>query len=646
MRNFILLGLDGACPGVIERAIDDGLMPNLKRMRDVGCCADNIPFPSAVTPGNWDAIATGSKPATIGISDFCVHTPGEPLDEKHDVFTKDRCNAEFLWDAYSDRGHKVATIAYPGSLPQTRPNHLAIGNSGNPGESTPPHGIARNRGIVTGGYVPHGPFDWKEYEEFELIPVGPGFQIPAHRECVPGFVPRYELNIAIDATNEGFSGGHEVVLSFGELNGKPVGVIKDGDKAHVFGVHEWSPYIEREFKRDFDPLSRWIKTDAVSDTIVGEFRMRIVHLDLDKAQLVLYVGTVYPKYAFGSNPDDTRALRDKLGPYCDDLPESRFLIGCLDEDGWYDEFRLQGVWEARAAVELVNNMGYRGVFTKWHAFDKYYHFLMNRIDPIAPDFNPNEFDYYEGLHNRLISIADEMIGIVLDNLNDDTDLIVISDHGLMASRRSVWVNRLLAQRGYINYELGPDGGVVVDWTRTRAYVSAFMILNANLKGRDPDGVVEPGEEHESLKLELIELLRGIKDPVTGQHVMSVVFDPSKDGAFYGMGGDLDGDVRYFTNPGYTLYRSVAVHGDDVVTDVVGDWHGDHGSCLPTTRYGRGGEVGIFYAAGKGFRRLGKRRMPVFPCDVVPTLVHLAGEVPTSTQEGAVLHDLLAADEEV
>lgn len=641
MRKFILLGLDGACPGVIEEAVEKGLMPNLKRVRESGCWADNVPFPSAVTPGNWDAIATGAKPATIGISDFAMHTPGLPLDEKHDVFTKDRCDAEFLWDAYSDRGHRVATIAYPGSLPQTKPNHLAIGNSGNPGESTPPHAIARSRAMAAGGYVPHGPFDWKEYEEATLAQ-------PSWRPDVPGFVPRYELRLTIKAGNPGFSGEHELALCLGELAGRAVGVVRDGTngthKTHgtyLIGVRQWSPFIEREFRRDVEPLKRWIAEDVIGDTVVGEFRLRILHLDLEKGQLLLYVGGVYPKYAFSSNPEETRALRDKLGHYSDDLPMSRQLIGCLDDDGWYDEFRLQTVWEAKAAVELVNSMGYKGVFAKWHAFDKFYHFLMNRIDPIAPSFKPEEFDYYEGLHNRLIAIADEMVGIVLDSLKDDTDLIVISDHGLMSSKRSVWVNRYLAQHGYIKYEPGVDGKAVVDWSGTRAYVSAFMILNVNLKGRDPEGIVEPGNEYEALKEELIELLRGWTDPMTGLHVMAEVFDPAKDGAFYGLGGEADGDVRYFTRPGYTLYRSTAVEGGDVVTDVVGSWHGDHGSCIPTTRYGRGGEVGIFYAAGKGFKHSGKRKMPVFPCDIAPTLLHLAGEPPLRNQEGVILHDLLA-----
>ena len=45
MTRFILLGLDGACPDIIAKATDEGLMPNFARLRAMGCWADNIPFP-------------------------------------------------------------------------------------------------------------------------------------------------------------------------------------------------------------------------------------------------------------------------------------------------------------------------------------------------------------------------------------------------------------------------------------------------------------------------------------------------------------------------------------------------------------------------------------------------------------------------
>ncbi|MGB9619843.1 MAG: alkaline phosphatase family protein, partial [Armatimonadota bacterium] len=277
---------------------------------------------------------------------------------------------------------------------------------------------------------------------------------------------------------------------------------------------------------------------------------------------------------------------------------------------------------------------------KWHGFDKFYHLFMHKIDPIAPSHDPSEFERWEAFHVRLMKIADDMVGTVLDGMRDDADLIVISDHGLMASRRSAWVNRLLAKHGYIAYHKDAGGNVIIDWSRTRAFVSGFLMLNVNLKGRDPEGVVEPGQEYENLKEELIELLRGWVDPETGLHVMSDVFDPSKDGAFYGLGSELDGDVRYFTRAGYGLHRSIAVDGEELVTGVESYWHGDHGATRPTTRYGRGSDVGIFYAYGAAFRQGVRRVMPVFPCDIVPTLLHVSGEAPLKHQEGAVLHDLL------
>ncbi len=633
MSKFILLGLDGACPGIIEEAMDDGLMPNLKRLKERGCFADHIPFPSAVTPGNWTSIATGSRPLTNGISDFTMHTPGEPLDERHEVFSKFRNNrAEFLWDAYSDRGYRVATMSFPGSLSQTKTNHTAIGNYGMPAENADPYTIAPSRALVAGSPNPVGPYNWREHEDVTLCP-------PDEDPGIEDFAPKYLLRFCIKAANPGYGGEHPAILYLGMHKGKEVGVVVDGEDKLVIERREWTPFVEKDFVRDSALFGKWQLSPIEGDTIIGEFRMRIVELDLEKGDLLLYISSVYPKHCFSSDTEIARTLRDMLGPYNDNLMISRLLMGWLDDEAFYDDFRLQGVWQARAAVHMVNQLGYKAVFTKWHAFDKFYHFFMHKIDPAALNYVPEEFERYEKLHRFLLRIADEMVGIVLDGLQDDTSLVVISDHGLMASRRAVWVNRYLAKHGYIKYDKDESGQVVIDWKRTRAYVSSFLLLNVNLKGRDPEGIVEPGEEYDGLKKELIELLRGWKDPKTGQHVMTDVFDPKRDGAFYGLGSDLDGDIRYFTAPGYTLYRSTAVDGDETVTDVVGPYLGDHGSCRPTTRFGRGGEAAIFYVAGKGFRKGYERKAPVFPCDIMPTLLYVASEPPLKEQEGAVLYDL-------
>ena len=632
--KFILLGLDGACPDVFAEAIAGGFLPNFKRLREMGCWGDNVPFPSAVTPGNWTSVATGSKPRTNGISDFKMHTPGAPLDEMHDVFSKEQNHrAEFLWDAWSDRGHKTATISFVGSLPQTKPLHLSIGNDGSPSENCVPYTIAPSRALAAGALNPVGPYDWKEHETVSLHP-------PCADPEIPGFTSAASFHLTIRAANPGYTGEHPLRIHLGARNGCETAVVEDGARKIVVGKREWTPFIARAFRRRNSDFQKFQSRQLIDDEVMAEFRLRLVELDLSKGDLLLYVSAVCPARFFSTDTEATNVLRARFGPYNENLAISRLLTGCLDEAGFHDEFRQAGVWQAHAAVHLVNELGCKAVLTKWHAFDKFYHFFMQKIDPAALSYDPAQHERYENVHKMLLRIADEMVGIVLNGLKPDTSLVVMSDHGLMPSRRAAWVNRLLVKRGYLFYSKDERGQVAIDWGRTRAYVSAYLLLNANLKGRDPQGIVEPGEEHERLKTELIALLKDWKDPKTGQHVMSDVFDSRKDGAVYGLGSEFDGDIRYFTAPGYTLYRSAAVDGDETVTDVAGPYLGDHGSCRPTTRFGRGSEVGMFYFAGKGFRRGGKRSAPIFPCDVMPTLLHIAGEPPLAQQEGAVLHDLL------
>ncbi|MBI4026536.1 MAG: alkaline phosphatase family protein [Verrucomicrobia bacterium] len=632
MSKIILAGLDGACPDIIHAEIAAGRLPNFQRLCEDGVSASNLPFPSAVTPGNWISIASGTKPWTNGVSDFCMHTPGAPLSEMHGVFKKNAFNeVELIWDAYARRNRRAATIAYLGALPQTETFHLAIGSSGEPSENADPWTIAPSRALVA-GCEPCGPYGWREHESADLRPIA--------GTPLANFRARYETHFTVAAGNHGYAGAHDFTLYLGTFEDGPGAVLRDGVALHPLRLNQWSQWFEKPFERDPSVPQAWIAKPLAEGRVNGEFRMRLTRLDLERATLLLYISTVYPQYDFSSDPELTRSLRDAFGPYNDNLVISRLLMEWLDPDGFRDEFRLQGRWQAHATMELINQRGFDCVFFKWHAFDKFYHFFMHKIDPAAPGFDPAEAEHYEKLHRMVLEIADEMVGIMLDGLQGDTSLVVISDHGLMASRCCAWVNRYLASNGFISFRPGADGKPEVDWSRTRAYVSSFLLLNINLKGREPQGVVEPGAEYEKTKHDLIELLRGWKDPISGQHIMSDVFDAKADGMFYGLGSDMDGDVRYFTTAGYTLFRSISPFGGKTITDVEGPYLGDHGSCRPTTRFGRGGEMGMFFAAGKGFRKGYRRHFPVTPDSVVPTLLAIAGEKPLAHQEGAVIHDII------
>ena len=56
----------------------------------------------------------------------------------------------------------------------------------------------------------------------------------------------------------------------------------------------------------------------------------------------------------------------------------------------------------------------------------------------------------------------------------------------------------------------------VDWSATRAYCVGLTGMFLNLKGREAQGIVEPGANAAALKAELIARLNGLRDAETGR----------------------------------------------------------------------------------------------------------------------------------
>ena len=88
------------------------------------------------------------------------------------------------------------------------------------------------------------------------------------------------------------------------------------------------------------------------------------------------------------------------------------------------------------------------------------------------------------------------------------------------------LNSWLRDRGY----LGPPECTSimkdVDWSATVAYGLGINGLYLNMKGRERDGIVEPGGPREALLAELIERLEAVTD-TNGQSVIRGVYRSDK-----------------------------------------------------------------------------------------------------------------------
>ena len=177
-------------------------------------------------------------------------------------------------------------------------------------------------------------------------------------------------------------------------------------------------------------------------------------------------------------------------------------------------------------------------------------------------------------------MMDRAIGSALEAADDNTWVLVVSDHGFCSFRRQFHLNSWLMDNGYARArdprERGRDGFFsVTDWTRTRAYGLGINSLYLNIRGREPDGIVEPGEDAEALRRELIEKLLALRDPETGEAIVAGVYRPEDiySGPYVSEAPDLI--IGYRPNYRASWKTVLGAYPYGVVEDNLDPWSGDH-----------------------------------------------------------------------
>lgn len=212
-------------------------------------------------------------------------------------------------------------------------------------------------------------------------------------------------------------------------------------------------------------------------------------------------------------------------------------------------------------LEKIDPDLFVGVFT---TPDRLQHHFWHVLDPTHPRHEDDEPEG-AGILSTIYERLDEALGGFLERMDDQTTLLIISDHGFGGVARRFLVNRWLSQMGWLHLKEAPRDSAwarllrtvkrhprlyesarwmkrrlpgakhvplrqrlvarsffdKVDWSRTRAYYFPPGI-RLNLKGREPCGAVEAGE-FESAREELIVALSGLREPLTGEPVFKGVY---------------------------------------------------------------------------------------------------------------------------
>lgn len=162
--------------------------------------------------------------------------------------------------------------------------------------------------------------------------------------------------------------------------------------------------------------------------------------------------------------------------------------------------------------------------------DRIHHGFWKFSDERHPQYVPDN-PYESAIRDYYIHI-DRQIGERLELLDDDTVVMVASDHGAKAMVGGICFNEWLKQEGYLALEYQPEGIVPlekceIDWDRTIAWGSGgyYARLFLNVRGREPNGVVDPAE-YERVRDELAQRIAAITDP-DGNVIGAVAYKPEE-----------------------------------------------------------------------------------------------------------------------
>jgi predicted AlkP superfamily phosphohydrolase/phosphomutase len=581
-KKVVVLGIDGMDPGLLTQFVDEGEMPHFARLMEEG---DFRPLETSVVPQSpvaWSTFSTGLDPGGHGIYGFVHRDPGTMLPY---LSTSRAISAE--------RSIGLGSFALP--LGSGKVELLRRGRTF--WELLGEHGVPTTLFRMPANFPP---------PEVELSLQIAGMGTP-DLLGTPGTYSLYSERPAVDADQ--FDGGrvYRVEVVDGCVEGKLYGP-ENPYRRTVTGGGEYEPSVatadfevgidraagaarfavgEGEFVLQVGEWSEWVRVDfELLPWLAGTSGLARFYLKRLEPHFELYVSPLQ------INPEDA-AMRlstpgDWAGELCSCLgyfatqgmPEetNAFMHGAFTGREFFEQVLLT-YGETRRIHEYLQKEHEDGLlFFYYGTIDQGCHMLWHYADPEHGLFVEDEL-LADGIR-RLYREMDGMLGEVLDGLDEETTLIVMSDHGFAPFYWGVNLNSWLLESGYIALR---DPAVQeetqlfdnVDWSRTQAYALGLNGLYVNLRGREKEGSVADGEEYERLLDGLERELLGMRDSRTGLQPVSRVTRPRRD--FHGPHRESGADLIIGYSRGYrsSWENPLGEFPREVFVDNERPWSGDH-----------------------------------------------------------------------
>lgn len=324
----------------------------------------------------------------------------------------------------------------------------------------------------------------------------------------------------------------------------------------------------------------------------------------------------------------------------------------------------------RTALYLVENKPWDMFTTVFFDTDRFLHQLWHYLDPEHPwrtDKEDREVvvrDYFQAV--------DQTIAQITAHADEDTQIFLLSDHGMGRANNFIVLNNWLLDTGLLRlkgdlwtklkhvmfrrgftlrniHQIADRLGLArtaeyvagyfvdhllkliflsfmdVDWSQSRAYSFGRHLgsIYINVKGREPHGIVEPGAEYEAVCDEIEQMAYEFCHPQTGRPLIGEVM--RRKDIYSGPFTERAPDLILRPHEPSDIFFGLADFGHRETVSTVYRYSGMHR------------DYGMLIMNGPGIRQGGTIEGAVIQ-DIAPTVLHTMGLPVPSDMDGRVLDD--------
>jgi len=573
-NKVLVLGFDGLDPRLLQRWLGEGRLPAFRRLIQSGGFRPLRTSLPPQSPVAWSDFITGTDPGGHGIFDFMHRDPetyipvfsatatteakttlklGDIVLPLRGGEVKNMIRGKAFWQILEEYDIPATVFKMPSNYPPLPSKQRTLSGMGTPDikgyyglfnyYSTLPTEINES---VGGGRM----------HQVYMIGNKIDARLPGPLNTFRKERPECEIDfqVRVDPVN-------------------PVAKVVIQGQEFMLREREWSGWKRLHFDLIPTQSASGICMFYLKE-IRPHFKLYVTPINIDPADPVMPISTP-ESYA--------RELEKKFGPFfTKGLPaDTSALDNNVLDEGEFLEMDDMILAERESFFNYEFSRFDSGLlFYYVSSTDQRQHMFWRLLDEGHPQYDARLSARYGRTIENIYIEADRLLDRALNNIDKDTVLLAMSDHGFRPFRRAFNLNTWLLQNGYhrLRNPFRQEEGELfqnTDWSRTKAYGIGLNGLYINQRGREAEGIVNVGSDSENLIREIAAKLEQIIDPKTGERPILRAF-VAKD-AYRGSHLEQAPDIILGFNEGYRIswVSPLGRFPKEVIEDNTEKWSGDH-----------------------------------------------------------------------